>query len=132
MSARIDNLARAVTEPPVALAGGETAPERSEGDEGLPLFLTSPVGGKQGGISAEKRAFAIGKSPFFLLYFSRGLNYLVPKRFFIRALKNAILFYYPFWVFVERGRNLRRSSNRRRNRRSASPAFYSQSALLWE
>jgi len=36
MSARIDKPARAVTEPPVALAGGETAPERSEGDEGLP------------------------------------------------------------------------------------------------
>jgi len=34
MSARIDNLARAVTEPPVALAGGETVAIPQGTDEG--------------------------------------------------------------------------------------------------
>jgi len=59
VSARIDNPARAVTEPHVVLTGGETAPERSEGDEVLflraqplirqtaKLFDTFPRGGRQ-------------------------------------------------------------------------------------
>jgi len=42
MSARIDNLARAVTEPPVALAGGETVAIPQGTDEGKVGSPSSP------------------------------------------------------------------------------------------